>query len=182
MDPHMVWRRVLTASVTGSVLLGCSEAAHLNGGVNAGADAGAPDSAALADGCTVVPASRYDQSCSTDSDCVMVGEVTACPATRCSFCASASINRNALAQFQADIADDMASVPARETCSCPPVGLPCCRSGHCQQNGCSFPASDTLGACADAGGVCTGAFYGCAFQQGPAHSCAYADEVCCVAR
>jgi hypothetical protein len=110
----------------------------------------------------------------------MVGEVPACPAKKCWSCASASINRGALAQFQADIAGDVESVPAGETCSCPAVGLPCCRSGRCQQNGCSFPASDTLPACADAGGVCTGAPYGCAFQQGPAQSCAYSDEVCCI--
>jgi hypothetical protein len=28
--------------------------------------------------------------------------------------------------------------------------------------------------------VCTGAYFGCAFQQGPASSCAFADEVCCI--
>jgi hypothetical protein len=162
-------------------LLGCSEGAA---GHAAPADAGPPAALDAQDarsaGCTVVQASHFNQSCSTDSDCVMVPEVTVCPATRCSLCASASVNRSAFAQLQADIADDMASVPTSATCSCPPVGIPCCRSGRCQQNGCSFPASDTLATCADAGGVCTGAFYGCAFQQGPAHSCAYADEVCCI--
>ena len=169
---------VLVLALVGPLLGGCSDGTH------AAADAGRPDSAPPGDGhaggCTALPASRYDQSCSTDRDCVLVGEVTACPATPCSFCPSASINANALVQFQADIADDMASVPASETCNCPPVGIPCCRSGRCQQNGCSFPATDTLGACADAGGVCTGAFYGCAFQQGPANSCAHPDEVCCI--
>jgi hypothetical protein len=157
---------------------------------NVTADAAA-DVDAASDGrlirCSIVLASDYDQSCATDDDCALVGQVSACPPTECSFCPMWSINTSALARYQADIADDRASVPPGQQCGCPAEGFPCCRGGRCQQNGgCFFPSTDTLPACVNAGGVCTAARFGClagvtpGTNAGPPNSCAFSDEVCCV--
>jgi hypothetical protein len=134
----------LEASTTGTADARASpiDAATTGRATDATADAAANATAELdatTDGgllqCTVVLASDYDQSCATDDDCAMVGQVSACPVTECSLCRLWSINTGVLARYQANIAADMASVPPGQQCVCPREGLPCCRGGRCQQNG-----------------------------------------------
>ena len=131
--------------------------------------------------CHVVLASDYDQSCVVDSDCVAVGQVNSCPANACSGCGpTAAINKSALASYQPALSSALASA-SDGTCACPnECGIAVCRNGKCQDS-CIPPATDTLPACADAGGTCQYAAgpTDCS-KPGPPDTCAYSDEVCCV--
>jgi hypothetical protein len=77
----------------------------------------------------LIQASNYDQSCTTDSDCIGVGLGNVC--FKCDIdCPNAAINRSAQAQYRTDVAHS----PANDAdCGCPtyPVG-PCCIGGMCQ--------------------------------------------------
>jgi|HubBroStandDraft_1064217.scaffolds.fasta_scaffold16565_2 hypothetical protein len=122
---------------------------------------------------------NYDQSCTTDTDCVPISEGNAC--TIVGPCPSAVISKGAYAKYQSDIAN----TPCYGLAGCPTYGDPCCRHGVCQMgSACSSPA-DTLPACADAGGACSPFVTDCASQwpahpnTGPTDSCAYPDETCC---
>ena len=97
---------------------------------------------------TVIHASSYDQSCTTDSDCVAVAEGNACIA--CGFnCANAVINVSAQAQYRADIANTPAgSSESDPACvsGCPAEFVPCCRAGQCRTDStCSMPAPADAG-------------------------------------
>jgi hypothetical protein len=95
-----------------------------------------------------IRASNYDQSCATDTDCVAITEGNAC--SLIGPCPTGAINKGSYARYQADTA----GLPCFSISSCPVHAGPCCRAGSCQMNaGCSSP-SDTLAACADAGGAC----------------------------
>lgn len=121
-----------------------------------------------------IQASNYDQSCMTDLDCVAIAEGNAC--SLIDPCANAAINKGALAQYQSDIAQ----VPCFELAGCPAEFGPCCRHGSCQTDAC-YSAADTLPACADAGGACAPFVTQCGSKgAGPAGSCAYPDEMCCL--
>lgn len=124
----------------------------------------------------IISASNYDQSCTVGIDCALVTTgnfcVAGCP------CGLSAISGAAFAQYTEAIANTPLGSGAVKlgACSCPPVTGPCCRQGTCTLN--CQSASDTLPACANAGGTC---FYGvyCS-AYGPANSCAYADESCCL--
>ena len=128
----------------------------------------------------VIQASDYDQSCTTDSDCVAVGEGSFCypGAGRCP---SAAIRTSALAQYQAEVSRTWA-VACFVFGSCTLSLGPCCRAGTCRMNqGCVASPADTLPACADAGGSCSTFVTGCGGKgAGPPDSCAYPDEMCCI--
>jgi hypothetical protein len=156
--------------------------------VDAGANADvsdAPEDARAVDagveaesGSCIILASNYDQSCTVDSDCkdVTAGDYcsTLCP------CGGSSINVGAVAQFNQDVSRTPlgSGAIAWDACPCLTAGGPCCRQGTCHMNTCVLP-SDTLAACADAGGSCNMLTLGCA-RLGPANSCAYPDEACCL--
>jgi hypothetical protein len=123
-----------------------------------------------------IQASHYDQSCTTDSDCVGISEgcwlVNPCKST-------AAINQSAYAQYQADIT----KLPCfGVSTGCLGSASACCRDGTCRVfASCNSPTTDTLPACADAGGIC--ALFGgqCGSKgEGPPDSCAYSDETCCL--
>ncbi len=121
-----------------------------------------------------VQASNYDESCTTDMDCVAIGEGNAC--SLISPCANAAINKGALVRYQSDIAQ----TPCFALAGCPAQFGPCCRHGSCQMNTC-YSAADTLPACADAGGACAPFVTQCGSKgAGPSDSCAYPDETCCL--
>jgi hypothetical protein len=84
----------------------------------------------------LIQASNYDQSCTTDSDCVGVAEGNACYPGFAG-CPTATINVAALAQYDNDVASTYANICAALSKACPfelPVG-PCCVGGMCQLGG-----------------------------------------------
>lgn len=66
-----------------------------------------------------IRASNYDQSCTTDTDCVGIDEGSAC--SDLSPCGGASINRDAYAKYQSDTA----SVPCFYGSTCGGPGAEC---------------------------------------------------------
>jgi hypothetical protein len=137
----------------------------------------APDSAGT---CRPVVPSSYDTSCAVDTDCVEVGQVASCPASACDGCNESAVNQSAVASYKSALAKVLASVPSGQGCGCPcDPGFAVCRAGKCQAAGCGPTPSDTLAACADAGGTCSYAANTTCMHQGPADACAYSDEVCC---
>ncbi len=98
-----------------------------------------------------IQASNYEQSCSTDSDCVAVGEGNAC--FPCALvCPNAAINVAAHAQYLADVAKTFAGSNSG-TCvlSCPANFGGCCRAGKCHADiQCATPADAATDAAADA--------------------------------
>jgi hypothetical protein len=87
-----------------------------------------------------IKASNYDQSCTTASDCVAIGEGNAC--LQCTVaCPTAAISKSAQASYAADIA----KVPGRNDgsevfCGCPAAFSPCCVAGQCHADSqCSMP-------------------------------------------
>jgi len=122
-----------------------------------------------------IQASDYDRTCATDMDCVAIGEGNACSII--SPCATAAINKGALARYQSDIAQ----TPCFGLSSCVFAVGPCCRRGSCQWNTACGSAADTLPACAEAGGACSAFITQCGSKgAGPPDSCAYPDEMCCL--
>jgi len=132
--------------------------------------------------CTVLLAATYDQSCVNDDQCILVPQVSACPANACVSCVGlGSINAGALGPYDAILDADLEGIPALQTCACPAIvvgsSFACCRAGSC---GYCVASADTLPACTDAGGECFAAGSGCADGgQGPPDACAYSDEICC---
>jgi hypothetical protein len=89
----------------------------------------------------IILASSYDQSCTTDSDCIGVAEGNFCypGATNC---ATATISKSANAQYQADVAKTRAA-SCYAPGNCGANFGPCCASGLCQVGiQCSNLASD----------------------------------------
>jgi hypothetical protein len=150
----------------------------------AGSEAGGNrDSAASNPGaCTVVVASDYDQSCVTDTDCVSVRQVPECPVTNCLGCIPGAINKSGMARYMAALSNAvMLEPPGPPVCSCPcETGVALCREGKCQAARCSPPNSDTLPACANAGGTCGYVANTICNRTGPPDACAYSDELCCL--
>jgi hypothetical protein len=89
--------------------------------------------------CAAILASNYDQSCTSDSDCVLVN--VGYPCGNCAFqCGSdvGAINVGARAQYMGDVSRTprMAAV-----CNCPPIppipNVSCCHGGQCKaENDC----------------------------------------------
>jgi hypothetical protein len=96
----------------------------------------------------IILASNYDQSCTTDTDCVSVAEGNFCypGATNCP---SAAISTSANAQYQADVAKTRAA-SCYAPGNCGEESGPCCVGGKCQVgNECgnlAFDASAETGA------------------------------------
>jgi hypothetical protein len=90
-----------------------------------------------ADGSCLIEASNYNQSCSTDSDCVnSAGPFPVDFGNYCAFvcrCGLGAINRNAVDQFVADVSRTPlgSGNTFGQGCSCGFAGGPCCRSGMC---------------------------------------------------
>ena len=96
----------------------------------------------------LIQASSYDQSCTTDRDCVAVAEGNFCyPGA--GDCANAAINMSAYAQYQADVSKTRAA-----SCFAPSgCGFefgPCCVGGKCQM-GSQCPGAVPTDAGADTG-------------------------------
>jgi hypothetical protein len=184
--------RALVSVVLGWLLTGCGGSVDSNHPNDASVDAtdrgwGAPNDASAedADGCEVVVPTDYDQSCTADTDCVLVGSVPSCPANSCDFCLDNAVNTDAAPSYQAALVRVQAALVASTTglvipCSCLCEGIAVCRGGHCQAGGCGPPPIDTLAACRDAGGMCVykATLASCALRQ--TDGCAYDDETCCV--
>jgi hypothetical protein len=131
--------------------------------------------------CTPVLASDYDQSCLGDSDCVAVGEAPECPPTGCG-CPLQSINQRAKARYMTALSRAFATQSPGVRCSCPCIGAleAVCRGGKCLAAGCAPDRTDTLPACANAGGSCGYRITTTCNVAGPPDSCAYSDELCCL--
>ena len=142
-------------------------------------DGSSSDAAVDTDACSPVLASNYDQSCDADTQCVGVGEVPQCPAGACNGCLTQAVNQGAVAEYMAALSRALASVGTGEACNCPCEALAICRSGKCEYGFCGPPSTDTLPACADAGGQCSYSANSTCNAMGPPDSCAYSDEVCC---
>jgi hypothetical protein len=167
--------------VLGTILIGCTSSSVQDGGVGRLSDSGTmtSDGPNADSGLCMISASNYDQSCTVDTDCSMVSSGDYCSAT--CLCGGSAINVGALAKFNADVAKTPLGSGALGNvfCGCPFSWGPCCRHGTCvgERGGCSSP-SDSLPACADAGGTCMP--FGSCGQPGPPDACAYSDEMCCV--
>ena len=77
----------------------------------------------------LIEASSYDQSCTTDKDCVAVAEGNFC-SPGAGNCGNAAISMNAYAQYQADVAKTRAAscfAPG----NCGSASGPCCSAGKC---------------------------------------------------
>jgi len=155
----------------------------------ANVEAGTPNKTALDGGPCTIALSNYDQSCAVDTDCVAVLAGDYCSGG-CACAEPGAINVSGLAAFDAAIAKTPvgSGAASASVCSCPEIVGPCCRQGQCLWD-CSAAPSDTLPACADAGGQCFFEVTSCADMWhygtpdqggGPANSCAYADETCCL--
>lgn len=125
-----------------------------------------------------IQASNYDLSCAADSDCIAVAVGDFCQPN--AGCPNATISKAAQVQYQADVAKTYAGRSCIAESSCGSSGTPCCRQGTCQINGGCWSPTDTLPACADAGGTCSRVFSCGSLGPGPSDSCAYSDEACCL--
>ena len=85
----------------------------------------------------IIMASSYDQSCQKDSDCVAGLEGNFCQAGAYGNCTNATINKSALAQYQADVAKTMAGV-CYGVYGCTSEIPPCCDNGVCTVSGQCF--------------------------------------------
>jgi hypothetical protein len=86
----------------------------------------------------LIQASNYDQTCTTDSDCVAVAEGNFCFPPNCP---SAAINVSATAQYNADVAMTNAAICGGAS-SCPTFSGPCCRGGSCSLGAACVSAAD----------------------------------------
>lgn len=84
----------------------------------------------------LIRASNYDQSCVSDSDCVLIREGSPCYAIGC---VSGAINRAAQAQYEADLIGNCSQFPFAPSCT--PV-FACCVNSTCQISGCNPPGGD----------------------------------------
>jgi hypothetical protein len=92
-----------------------------------------------ASSCSIVLASNYDQSCSVDTDCVAVSQVSVCPGWGGYGCILWTINKNASAQYMTAISQAIADKPFNGGGSCPEETSPCCLQGRCNVSSCPEP-------------------------------------------
>jgi hypothetical protein len=127
-----------------------------------------------------VVASNYDQTCTTDTDCVPIAEGNAC--SMVGPCLTGLINKSSLARYQADTA----GVPCYGLSNCIEALPQCCMGGSCQMGSvCALTSPTDDSACVDAGGVCSNNPF--AFQcdtvaglgVGPPNSCPDS-KICCL--
>jgi hypothetical protein len=129
--------------------------------------------------CTYVYATSYDQSCTTDSDCVAVVDGTGC-------CPNSSVNVSVQAKYTADFQKSFAACGGEAQCvglgGCANIG-PCCVGGTCQMasGSCAHPMPvGNSDACLGAGGQCAFRSLPCAGVVGP-QDCGNEAAVCCIA-
>jgi hypothetical protein len=79
--------------------------------------------------CGVIQTSSYDQSCSTDDDCVPVTQGNLCDHGPCTNCTNGTVNRQAEALYSQDFAARL-TVPV--ICPCPSGPAVVCRKGMCE--------------------------------------------------
>jgi hypothetical protein len=97
----------------------------------------------------IIQASRYDQTCTVDSDCSGITEGNSC--NPCSLnCVNAAINVHALSAYTSDNANLVASAGEQCPSSCGGPESTCCRSGKCQWGYPSCPYPGFLAADASA--------------------------------
>jgi hypothetical protein len=77
----------------------------------------------------LIQASNYDQSCTTDKECVAVAEGDFC-SPGAGNCGNAAINMSSYAQYQADVAKTRAA-SCYAPGSCGGGAGPCCSAGKC---------------------------------------------------
>jgi hypothetical protein len=139
--------------------------------------------------CALV-ASKYDQSCATNTDCVIVRLGDYCDPMLCYNAGTYdAIHTTALAQFDADVAKTpIGSGAVQPPTNCSGLGSTdypegCCVAGKCQFSPVTCP-SDTVAACSQAGGACSrhvAPVRECGSAgQAPPGSCAQPDETCCL--
>jgi hypothetical protein len=99
-------------------------------------DAGLDEAAtidAMEVNCPVL-ATGYDQTCTTNDDCLPVGQVVVCPPYLCAYCETGLINRRVQAEYMAAFNKAMEGFSTASfvnMCNCPPGVLPCCYQGRC---------------------------------------------------
>ncbi len=124
----------------------------------------------------LIQASNYDQSCTTNSDCIAVGEGNACYPCEIA-CPSAAINASAKGKYLSDVAKTSAGDLTGVDCGCPAAFNPCCRGGTCYADfQCQNPTPVGDEACAAAGGVCVSG--GC--SKPGLQACGKAGMFCCL--
>jgi hypothetical protein len=80
-----------------------------------------------------IEATNYDQSCQTDSDCVVVGEGESCSPCSLAYGPYGAIRHSDLARYAADVAKTPGgNQPVSCTPSCTPSPSACCLAGQCQ--------------------------------------------------
>jgi hypothetical protein len=141
-----------------------------------GDDAGVP-------GYCAISTTHYDQSCSSNADCVNVaGSFPVQGGNYCQpmcLCGGAAINASAVDQYVADVMKTplgSGAVPA-SACNCPDAGVPCCTGGRCSVSTCEpfnlapeiFPDGSTL--CSEHGPVDAGYDAGSALWCVPPTTC-----------
>jgi hypothetical protein len=89
------------------------------------------DQACIEPNTRTISAADYDQTCTSDSDCIGVGEGNACDPCAIA-CPSAAININAKARYLADVAKIPAPADGRiVSCGCPASFALCCLGSKC---------------------------------------------------
>jgi hypothetical protein len=109
-----------------------------------GGDAGGGDAS---DGgiCVDIDLSTYDQTCTADSDCIIILSGEICSNDACLCAGGSSINKSGQARYDAALPP---VTPVRMPCSCPASGAPTCIAGTCHVCG-GVGSNDP--ACGDAG-------------------------------
>jgi hypothetical protein len=116
-------------------LLGCGGAI---GGAHSDASASKDGGVGLDGAACAIQASNYDQSCSTDSDCVAVaGNLAVQFGNYCEeqcLCGGDAINRTAVTKYIADVSGTpfgSGTLPLDGGCNCGHFSGPCCQAGKC---------------------------------------------------
>jgi hypothetical protein len=125
-----------------------------------------------------ISASSYDQSCSVDTDCMEITSTDYC--SESCLCGGSAINVAAAPLFNDAVSKTPLGSGAVRGGDCPCAASlgPCCRAGMCSAM--CLSTSDTLPACSNAGGSCNLSKYAVCTRPGPAGSCAFDDEICCL--
>jgi hypothetical protein len=114
------WRKIAIAIVGAAVVVGC-------GGQTSGPSTGSGGGTGTPT-CGTIRAADYDQTCTTDSDCVGVVEGNLCAPNLCSNCTNAAVSGKAQAQYEADFSSKLRS-PSICPCGLGPAIV--CKDGVC---------------------------------------------------
>jgi hypothetical protein len=84
--------------------------------------------------CPVIRASDYDQSCTSNAECVGVGEGDTCGPPCAITCPTTAINVSELTHYHSDLT--AARWLYDGTCNCPAAYGTCCQDGRCTVDPC----------------------------------------------